>query len=159
VTSNPDSYPDTSVRAAWAAVGLAALGQLTGQSDPSYLTDPDALREIAGDYLGDLLHLLADHRVNIPALLESVRAYYLEERAEHTDEHCHPADPHQLRIMIRDALEEPTGNPEQHLDLIAACIDRHRWHQDSDPWLTGGTEPARDPDAVWNSIVTRLTTP
>jgi hypothetical protein len=51
-------FPNSNDRAAWAAAAVEVFGDRTGQRDPEYLIDPEAVAEIVGDLICDLLHFV-----------------------------------------------------------------------------------------------------
>lgn len=81
-----DSYPDNLDRAAWAAEALRTFGLRTRQIGPHNGACVDGVEEMAGDLIGDLMHLLdaigADAENTV---LRGVR-YHEEELDEEFDE-------------------------------------------------------------------------
>jgi hypothetical protein len=77
-----DSDPTNEDRAAWAQQALAAFGQVTGQRDAEYLTEPDMIEEITGDLIADLLHLVAQAGLEPEQILAAATELFEIELAE-----------------------------------------------------------------------------
>jgi hypothetical protein len=102
-----DDYPTNADRAAWAAAATAAFGRLTGQDDPSYLVDPEAIAEIAGDLICDLLHFVNVAGGDPVTVTYNAIGHFEYEAAEEADEAATQLEARTLPMVLVDGIAYP----------------------------------------------------
>lgn len=104
-----DDYPTNTDRAAWAAAATATFGRLTGQDDPSYLVDPEAIAEIAGDLICDLLHFVNVAGGDPVTVTYNAIGHFEYEVAEEADEAAVQLAAGTLPMVLVDGMVYPAG--------------------------------------------------
>lgn len=104
-----DDYPTNTDRAAWAAAATAAFGRLTGQDDPSYLADPEAIAEIAGDLICDLLHFVNLAGGDPVTVTYNAIGHFEYETAEESDKAAIQLEAETPPVVLVHGIAYPAG--------------------------------------------------